>query len=70
MIEHNIHQQSQLIELLRHGHVDVVERVPVGLEGSLPDGEEDHVADHEGDEDDEEQHEEAVNFLVVTEIGR
>ena len=63
--EHHRHQQSQLVELLGHGNVDVVERVPVRLEGPLPDSEEDDVADHEGDEDDEEQHQEAIDLLVV-----
>ena len=65
VVEHHRHHQSQLVELLGDGHVDVVERVPVRLEGPLPDGEEDDVADHEGDEDDEEQHQEAVDLLVV-----
>ena len=66
MVEHHRHQQSQLVELLGDGHVDVVERVPVRLEGPLPDGEEDDVAHHEGDEDDQEEDEEAVDLLVVT----
>ena len=48
IVEHHTDQQSQLIELPGHGHVDVVERVPVRLEGPLPDSEEDDVADHEG----------------------
>ena len=65
VVEHHRHQQSQLVELLGDGHVDVVERVPVRLEGPLPDGEEDDVADHEGDEDHQEKHQEAVDLLVV-----
>ena len=66
MVEHHVDQQPQLVEFLGHGHVDVVERVPVRLEGPLPDGEEDDVADHEGNEDDQEEDEEAVDLLVVT----
>ena len=66
MTEDHRHQQSQLVELLGHRHVDVVERVPVRLEGPLPDGEEDDVAHHEGDENDKEEDEEAVDLLVVT----
>ena len=65
VIEHHRHHQAQFVELLGHGHVDVVERVPVRLEGPLPDSEEDDVADHEGDEDDEEEDQEAVDLLVV-----
>ena len=65
MLEHDVDEEAEVVEPAGRGHVDVVEGVPVRLEGPLPDSEEDNVTHHEGDEDDEEEDQEAVNLLVV-----
>ena len=66
MLEHDVDEEAEVVEPARRGHVDVVEGVPVRLEGALPDAEQEHVGEHEGDQDHQEQHQEAVGVLVVT----
>ena len=60
MGEKNIDKEAQLVEFPRQGHVYVIEEVPVGLVGALPDGKESKVADQHCPHRDKQQDEEAV----------
>ena len=66
MVEDDIDQETKIIKFLGHGYVDVVEGVPVGFEGSLPDTKQDDIGDNECDKDNKEENKKTVGILIIT----
>ena len=66
MVEDDIDQETKIIKFLGHGYVDIVEGVPVRLEGSLPDTKQDDIWDNKCDKDNKKENKKTIGILVVT----